>query len=60
MRVDFHVLRHTCASLLASSGVSGLARVRLAWHGEFKKREDLTEAALESHVPKLFQLTVAE
>jgi hypothetical protein len=58
--VDLHVLRHRCASLLAVSGVSGLARVRLAWHNEFKKSEDLTSAVLENHLPKLSALTVAE
>ncbi|WP_083270080.1 site-specific integrase [Lacunisphaera limnophila] len=42
-RVDFHALRHTFASLLASAGVSELARVKLARHTEWKQTDRYTD-----------------
>jgi len=42
-RVDFHALRHTFASLLASVGVSELARIKLARHGEWRQTDRYTD-----------------
>jgi len=42
-RVDFHALRHTFASLLASVGVSELARVKLARHSEWRQTDRYTD-----------------
>ena len=42
-RVDFHALRHTFASLLATAGVSELARVKLARHSEWKQTDRYTD-----------------
>ncbi len=42
-RVDFHALRHTFASLLATVGVSELVRVKLARHGEWKQTDRYTD-----------------
>ncbi len=42
-RVDFHALRHTFASLLASAGVSELARVKLARHSEWRQTDRYTD-----------------
>ena len=43
-RVDFHALRHTFASLLATAGVSELARVKLARHSEWRQTDRYTDA----------------
>src|ERR1019366_6571574 len=42
-RVDFHALRHTFASLLASVGVSELARIKLARHSEWRQTDRYTD-----------------
>jgi integrase len=42
-RVDFHALRHTFASMLASAGVSELARVKLARHSEWRQTDRYTD-----------------
>jgi hypothetical protein len=53
-RMDFHSLRHTFTSLLASVGISELARVKLARHSLplFAEMEKLT-AALPSSIASL-------
>jgi len=43
-RVDFHALRHTFASLLATAGVSELARVKLARHSEWRQTDRYTDS----------------
>jgi len=43
-RVDFHALRHTFASLLATAGVSELARVKLARHSEWRQTDRYADA----------------
>lgn len=42
-RVDFHALRHTFVSMLASAGVSELARVKLARHSEWRMTDRYTD-----------------
>jgi integrase/recombinase XerC len=42
-RLDFHSLRHTFASILASVGVSELARVKLARHSEWRQTDRYTD-----------------
>jgi len=42
-RVDFHALRHTFASLLATSGVSELARVKLSRHSDWRQTDRYTD-----------------
>lgn len=42
-RVDFHALRHTFASLLATANVSELARMKLARHTEWKMTDRYTD-----------------
>ena len=42
-RVDFHSLRHTFASLLATSGVSELARVKLSRHSDWRQTDHYTD-----------------
>jgi integrase len=42
-RVDFHAFRHTFASLLATAGVSELARVKLARHSEWRMTDRYTD-----------------
>lgn len=43
-RVDFHALRHTFASLLATANVSELARMKLARHTEWKMTDRYTDS----------------
>ncbi len=42
-RVDFHALRHTFTSLLATVGISELARVKLARHSEWRMTDRYTD-----------------
>ncbi|SUS07604.1 putative Site-specific recombinase XerD [uncultured Defluviicoccus sp.] len=44
-RVDFHALRHTFASLLASAEVPELVRMKLARHTEWKQTDRYTDPA---------------
>jgi hypothetical protein len=43
-RVDFHALRHTFASLVATANVSELARMKLARHTEWKMTDRYTDS----------------
>jgi hypothetical protein len=51
-RVDFHALRHTFANLLASAGVSELARVKLARHTGWKQTDRYTDPTSLPHSPR--------
>jgi integrase len=42
-RADFHALRHTFASFLATAGISELARVKLARHSEWRQTDRYTD-----------------
>jgi len=42
-RVDFHALRHTFSSLLATVGVSELVRVKLSRHRSWKQTDRYTD-----------------
>jgi integrase len=58
-RVDFHALRHTFTSLLATVGISELARVKLARHSEWRQTDRYTDPQSLPLFTEMEKLTAA-
>jgi len=58
-RVDFHALRHTFTSLLATVGISELARVKLARHSEWRQTDRYTDPQSLPLFAEMKKLTAA-
>jgi hypothetical protein len=57
--MDFHSLRHTFTSLLASVGISELARVKLARHSEWRQTDRYTDPQSLPLFAEMEKLTAA-